>query len=126
MEVGDAGGQLAYASRLMRDMRANRKGRPCNELGLAAQCLSAACPHLRAPSAPRPRWAHHNTASEDRGGTKNAADYIPDNGICERFHKTVLNEFCHVVFRKKSYRSIDELQADLGKTPMQTFLDASR
>jgi integrase-like protein len=65
------------------------------------------------------------------------------NGICERFHKTVLNEFYRVAFRKKVYRSIDELQADLdswimeynqarphqgrwcfGKTPMQTFLDA--
>ena len=65
------------------------------------------------------------------------------NGICERFHKTVLNEFYRVAFRKKVYRSVDELQADLdlwireyneqrphqgrwcfGKTPMQTFLDA--
>ena len=65
------------------------------------------------------------------------------NGICERFHKTVLNEFYRVAFRKKVYRSIDELQVDLdswikeynearphqgrwcfGKTPMQTFLDA--
>jgi transposase InsO family protein len=65
------------------------------------------------------------------------------NGICERFHKTVLNEFYRVAFRKKVYRSIEELQADLdswiteynearphqgrwclGKTPMQTFLDA--
>jgi transposase InsO family protein len=64
------------------------------------------------------------------------------NGICERFHKTVLNEFYRVAFRKKVYRFIDELQADLdvwiheynearphrrwcfGKTPMQTFLDA--
>jgi hypothetical protein len=55
----------------------------------------------------------------------------------------VLNEFYRVAFRKKVYRSIDELQADLdswiaeynqarphqgrwrfGKTPMQTFLDA--
>src|SRR5260370_25427715 len=65
------------------------------------------------------------------------------NGICERFHKTALNEFYRVAFRKKVYRSIDELQADLdarikeynearphqgrwcfGKTPMQTFLEA--
>jgi transposase InsO family protein len=65
------------------------------------------------------------------------------NGICERFHKTALNEFYRVAFRKKVYRSLDELQADLdawlvdynesrphqgrwcfGKTPMQTFLDA--
>jgi transposase InsO family protein len=35
------------------------------------------------------------------------------NGICERFHKTVLNEFYRVAFRKKVYRSIDELQTDL-------------
>ena len=54
-----------------------------------------------------------------------------------------LNEFYRVAFRKKVYRSTDELQADLdawikeynearphqgrwcfGKTPMQTFLDA--
>ena len=68
----------------------------------------------------------------------------PRNGICERFHKTVLNEFYRVAFRKKVYRSIEELQADLdlwmreyyneqrphqgrwcfGKTPMQPFLDA--
>ncbi len=65
------------------------------------------------------------------------------NGICERFHKTVLNEFYRVAFRKKIYGSLDELQADLdawlteynetrphqgrwcyGKTPMQTFLDS--
>ena len=69
---------------------------------------------------------------------------IPDNGIVERFHKTVLDEFYRVVFRKKIYQSIAELQADLdawvqsynedrahqgrwcfGKTPMQTFLDAT-
>jgi hypothetical protein len=35
------------------------------------------------------------------------------HGICERFHKTVLNEFYRVAFREKVYRSIDELQADL-------------
>jgi hypothetical protein len=35
------------------------------------------------------------------------------NGICERFHKTALNEFYRVAFRKKVYRSIDDLQADL-------------
>jgi hypothetical protein len=68
---------------------------------------------------------------------------MPDTGICERFHRTVLNEFYRVAFRKKVYRSIDELQADLdawiteydetrphqgrwcfGKTPRRTFLDA--
>src|SRR5215813_2444716 len=30
-----------------------------------------------------------------------------------RFHKTALNEFYRVAFRKKVYRSIDELQTDL-------------
>jgi hypothetical protein len=68
---------------------------------------------------------------------------MPDNGICERFHRTVLDEFYRIAFRKKIYHAIDELQADLdawlveynyrrahqgrwcfGKTPMQTFLDA--
>jgi len=65
------------------------------------------------------------------------------DGICERFHKRVLNEFYRVMFRKKLYKTIDELQADLdqwlkpyneerphqgrwcyGKTPMQTFIDS--
>jgi transposase InsO family protein len=64
------------------------------------------------------------------------------NGICERFHKTLLNEFSRRVFRKKIYRSLAELQADLelwlreyneerphqgrwcyGKTPLQPFVD---
>jgi hypothetical protein len=68
---------------------------------------------------------------------------MPDNGICERFDRTVLDEFYRVVFRKKIYRTIDELRTDLdawiaeyneqrphqgrwcfGKTPMQTFLNA--
>jgi len=62
------------------------------------------------------------------------------NWIHERFQKTVLNEFYGVAFRKKPYRSLEEVQADLdswlhdfseirphqgrwcyGKTPMQTF-----
>ena len=65
------------------------------------------------------------------------------NGICERFHKTLLDEFYRVAFRKKIYRTIDELQVDLdgwvvdynnqrphqgrwcyGKTPTQTLIDA--
>jgi transposase InsO family protein len=65
------------------------------------------------------------------------------NGICERFHKTMLNEFYRVAFRKKIDRTLEELQVDLdawlqeyneqrshegrwcfGKTPMQTFLDS--
>jgi transposase InsO family protein len=64
------------------------------------------------------------------------------NGIVERFHKTVLDEFYRVAFRKKIYGSIAELQSDLdawvrsyneerphqgrwcfGKMPMQTSVD---
>jgi len=65
------------------------------------------------------------------------------NGICERFHRTIQEEFYSTAFRKKLYRSLDELQSDLddwlteyntershsgkycyGKTPLQTFLDS--
>ena len=35
------------------------------------------------------------------------------NGICERFHRTILNEFYQVAFRKKIYESLEELQKDL-------------
>jgi hypothetical protein len=35
------------------------------------------------------------------------------NGICERFHRTVLDEFYRMAFRKKIYPTIDELQSDL-------------
>ena len=82
-------------------------------------------------------------AVEDIDHSRTKTKSPQTNGICERFHKTALNEFYRVAFRKKVYRSIDELQADLdawireynetrphqgrwcfGKTPMQTFLDA--
>jgi len=65
------------------------------------------------------------------------------NGICERFHRTVQEEFYSTAFRKKLYRNLDELQSDLddwlreyneershsgrycyGKTPLHTFLDS--
>lgn len=65
------------------------------------------------------------------------------NGICERFHRTIQDEFYAIAFRKKIYSSIEELQIDLdewvnkyntdrthtgkycfGKTPMQTFVDS--
>jgi hypothetical protein len=81
-------------------------------------------------------------AVEDIDHSRTKTKSPQTNGICERFHKTVLNEFYRIAFRKKVYRSIDELQFDLdlwvreynearphqgrwcfGKTPMQTFLD---
>ena len=72
--------------------------------------------------------------------------YSPQtNGICERFHKTMKQEFYDTAFRKKIYRNIEELQNDVdqwlkyyneerphsgkycyGKTPMQTFLDSKK
>ena len=90
---------------------------------------------------------HHDyelyLAVEDIDHTRTKTKSPQTNGICERFHRTVLDEFYRVAFRKKIYRTIDELQRDLdawvkeykekrphqgrrcyGKTPMQTFLDA--
>jgi transposase InsO family protein len=82
-------------------------------------------------------------AVEDIDHTRTKVKHPQTNGICERFHKTMLNEFYMIAFRKKLYRSIDELQHDLdewmrdynevrphqgrwcyGKTPMATFLDS--
>jgi transposase InsO family protein len=67
------------------------------------------------------------------------------NGICERLHKTMQDEFYSVAFRKKLYSSLEQLQLDLdlwleeynqsrphsgkycfGKTPWQTFLDSKQ
>lgn len=47
--------------------------------------------------------------------TKTRARRPQSNGICESFHKTVLNEFCRVAFRKKIYASVEELQKDLDE-----------
>ncbi len=82
-------------------------------------------------------------AVEDIDHSRTKTKSPQTNGICERFHRTVLDEFYRVAFRKKIYRALDELQADLdgwiaeynhsrshqgrwcfGKTPMHTFLDA--
>ena len=40
-------------------------------------------------------------------------DLIPDNGIVERFHKTMLDEFYRIAFHKKLYDTIESLQVDL-------------
>jgi hypothetical protein len=77
--------------------------------------------------------------------SKTKAYHPQTNGICERFNKTVKDEFYSIAFRKKIYHSIDELQADLdqwideyntqrthsgkycyGKSPMETFLDSKQ
>jgi len=81
-------------------------------------------------------------AMNDIEHTKTKAASPQTNGICERFHKTILQEFYQVAFRKKIYRSVEELQADLdewikyynhdrthqgkmccGRTPMATFME---
>ena len=81
-------------------------------------------------------------AVENVDHTRTRAKSPQTNGICERFNKTISHEFYQVALRKKLYRSIGELQADLdawmrqynterthqgrwcyGKTPMQTFID---
>jgi len=81
-------------------------------------------------------------AVEDIDHTRTKTKSPQTNGICERFHRTVLEEFYRVAFRKRIYTTLDDLQADLdawtrqynderphqgrwcfGKTPMQTFLD---
>jgi len=80
-------------------------------------------------------------ALNDIEHTKTKAQHPQTNGICERFHKTILNEFYQVAFRRKIYRSLEELQSDLdgwlayyneqrthqgkmccGRTPMQTLI----
>lgn len=82
-------------------------------------------------------------AIEDIDHSKTKAKSPQTNGICERFHRTIQDEFYAIAFRKKIYRSIEELQKDLdswlhyynqerthsgkhcyGKTPMQTFQDS--
>ena len=78
---------------------------------------------------------------EDIDHSKTRARSPQSNGICERFHKTVLDEFYRVAFRKKVYGSLEELQKDLdlwlaeyneqrvhsgkycyGKTPLDTLV----
>jgi len=82
-------------------------------------------------------------AVEDIDHTKTKARSPQTNGICERFHKTIQEEFYHVAFRKKVYTSLAELQTDVdkwvqeyneqrthsgkhcnGRTPMETFLQS--
>ena len=82
-------------------------------------------------------------AIEDIDHSRTKARSPQTNGICERFHKTIQDEFYSVAFRKKIYTSLEELQQDadlwikeyneerthsgrfcFGKTPMQTWIDS--
>lgn len=52
-------------------------------------------------------------AINDIDHTKTKARHPQTNGICERFHKTILEEFYQITFRKKLYTNIEMLQIDL-------------
>ena len=77
--------------------------------------------------------------------TKTKVRHPQTNGICERFHKTVLDEFYKIALRKKIYESLEQLQEDLdqwlehynferthqgkmccGRTPIQTLMDGKQ
>jgi transposase InsO family protein len=84
-------------------------------------------------------------AVNDIDHTKTKAASPQTNGICERFHKTILQEFYQITFRKKLYVDLVTLQNDLdewlvfyntgrthqgkvcnGRTPFETLLDGKR
>ena len=84
-------------------------------------------------------------AINDIDHSKTKAKHPQTNGICERFHRTILEEFYQVAFRKKIYSALEQLQADLdiymeeynlrrthqgkicnGRTPMATFVEGKK
>lgn len=95
------------------------------------------------------RVEHHDyqlyLAINDIDHTKTKAMSPQTNGICERFHKTILQEFYQITFRKKLYHDLESLQKELdswidyynnerthqgkicnGKTPMETLLSGKQ
>ena len=52
-------------------------------------------------------------ALEDIDHSRTKAKSQQTNGICERFHRPMKDEFYQVAFRKKVYRTLEELQSDL-------------
>ena len=81
-------------------------------------------------------------AINDIDHTKTKVKSPQTNGICERFHKTILQEFYQVAFRKAVFETIEQLQKELdiwlesytierthqgkmccGRTPMETLID---
>jgi transposase InsO family protein len=79
-------------------------------------------------------------AIENIDHSRTKARHPQTNGICERFHRTIQDEFYAIAFRKKLYTTLDELQTDLdewieqynrerthtgkycfGRTPLHTF-----
>jgi transposase InsO family protein len=83
-------------------------------------------------------------AIEDIDHTRTKTKSPQTNGICERFHRTIQEEFYAIAFRKKIYTTLEEIQKDLdqwldwynkerthsgkycfGKTPWQTFQEST-
>jgi transposase InsO family protein len=79
-------------------------------------------------------------AIENIDHSKTKARHPQTNGICERFHRTIQDEFYAIAFRKKIYTTLEQVQTDLdewveqynrerthtgkycfGRTPLQTF-----
>lgn len=52
-------------------------------------------------------------AIEDIDHTKTKARSPQTNGVCERLHKTMQDEFYSIAFRQKISTSLEQLQADL-------------
>ena len=92
---------------------------------------------------------HHDyqlyLALNDIEHTRTKARSPQTNGIVVRFHRTILNEFYQVTFRKRIYSSIEQLQSDLddwlekfntkrthqgkmccGRTPLETLIDGKK
>ena len=84
-------------------------------------------------------------ALNDIEHTKTKVRSPQTNGICERFHKTILQEFYQVTLRKKIYEDLGSLQKDLdewldyynnerthqgkmccGRTPLDTLIDGKQ
>ena len=84
-------------------------------------------------------------AINDIDHTKTKAKSPQTNGICERFHRTILKEFYQVIFRKHVFETIEALQEELdkwikhynnerthqgkmccGRTPMETLIDGKQ
>jgi len=84
-------------------------------------------------------------AIENVDHSRTKARHPQTNGICERFHKTIQEEFYSTAFRKTLYTSLEQLQLDLdawleeyndqrphsgkycfGKTPMQSTLQNAK
>lgn len=80
---------------------------------------------------------------EDIDHTVTKAKSPQTNGICERFHRTMQEEFYSIIFRKKLFTDVEQIQQELdvwidwynkerthsgkycyGKTPWQTMLDS--